>query len=481
MAMAADLVLEIKATGRYLQELPRGAVKDAAEERIRFLKARIDVVQLTTAHAAELVGAVQSTEWSRKAPKDKMRKSEMQQHIQDRMMICASTPLATINSVARPNGNLQDYENIINYIPKDWWLEEHDFDHRLLQLCKILGLRTASEDTLALLTGLSLCKVLGLAAAIREDARTLYDSLQVMKKKQKNYNPRKGDDDDAATHLRILPKPVELKERFPSLYRQAMEMGEPDPIPFDERRFKMFVSTIPMRKSNMALRNVLTVHDTSRSLKTLPSHDCLPQEIPLQMVPMLVRKELENLIGSTQMQHHEDEESLLKNLLVHTPLGKKPKPLVLMDSPPASDLSAKTPCSKVLKRKSLAEITTELLTGLKKSKEKAKDHDDSSAEGEEESSGGDRKEKASIRKKGKSKGQMTKKGKSTSSRKGKSDVDKQKKKKSLTYRICNERTRDCTRIRCSDRSSFSFQYAKYGGEAKTMKHAKAWIKKNNPK
>ena len=94
MAMAADLVLEIKATGRYLQELPRGAVKDAAEERIRFLKARIDVVQLTTAHAAELVGAVQSIEWSRKAPKDKMRKSEMQQHIQDRMMICASTPLA---------------------------------------------------------------------------------------------------------------------------------------------------------------------------------------------------------------------------------------------------------------------------------------------------------------------------------------------------------------------------------------------------
>ena len=84
-------------------------------------------------------------------------------------------------------------------------------------------------------------------------------------------------------------------------------------------------------------------------------------------------------------------------------------------------------------------------------------------------------------KKGKSKGQMTKKGKSTSSRKGKSDVDKQKKKKSLTYRIENESTRDCTRIRCSDRSSFAFHYAKYGGEAKTMKHAKAWIKKNNPK
>jgi hypothetical protein len=70
------------------------------------------------------------------------------------------------------------------------------------------------------------------------------------------------------------------------------------------------------------------------------------------------------------MQHRQDEEPLLKNFLVHTPLGKRP--LALMDSPPASDLSAKTPCSKVLKRKSLAEITTELLTGLKRARKRRK-------------------------------------------------------------------------------------------------------------
>jgi hypothetical protein len=49
----------------------------------------------------------------------------------------------------------------------------------------------------------------------------------------------------------------------------------------------------------------------------------------------------------------------------------------------------------------------------------------------------------------------------------------------LTYKLCDESTRNCTRIRCSDGSSFSFQYFKYGGRNKTLKMAKLWVHNSN--
>ena len=51
----------------------------------------------------------------------------------------------------------------------------------------------------------------------------------------------------------------------------------------------------------------------------------------------------------------------------------------------------------------------------------------------------------------------------------------------LTYKVCDEATRHCTRIRCSDGTSFSFLYAKYGGRAKTLKMAQEWVSRENNK
>jgi len=135
------------------------------------------------------------------------------------------------------------------------------------------------------------------------------------------------------------------------------------------------------------------------------------------------------------------------------------------------------------KRKSLAECTRDLLGGASKKKaginadlgDLEKDSDEETEYYDEDAFATQVKKRPcrppSAKAVAKSKAQKAKAAKA----KAKATVPNTEPK----YKLCDEATRSCTRIRCSDGTSFSFAYSKYGGQARTLKMAEAWVKKHN--
>jgi hypothetical protein len=129
-----------------------------------------------------------------------------------------------------------------------------------------------------------------------------------------------------------------------------------------------------------------------------------------------------------------------------------------------------------VKRKSIADATTELLAsiGKKKTKKVASSEQDESDEDATDASS----EPASVKKK-KTKNQKVANGgkaKGGKAKGGKAKDGKAKAGNAKTYKMSNEPTRNQCRIRCSDSTSFSIPYRDHGNsETRAVAAAKKWI------
>ena len=516
MASFQDIVAEAKATKKYLESIqtrPLDFRREAWKERHARLIGMIESSALSATQAADLIPEVQAIKWAKAKSIRKKRSEKLETAIHKQLLASATVATSGSNSARSSNSasnndtKYQDFRAIVNYIPDSFW-GGADFANDLLLLARDLGLRFATEDTIGALALLNWVNELGgLDKVRRVSPHDLYDSVKTCKK-----NFAKLEQFHGQSYVKVLPRNVsEFKDCYPDLYQAAFGSLShiPDAPHFAWNDFERALAIIPLRSTHQSLKAIAgnsafhgTTHDSANSI--VPYHagqqKCtMPQQCAMPMpqqctMPQQMQLMMQIFQQMGQQNAMRNASPGLKNLeifdqkhsgdaTVQGSHDEEGRGAVMRRLQSVDDLDEKPHAPMGCKRKSLEEITKDLVGGIRKSKSSMHlevGADDEEDEDDDEQSPASKSARRHEVVKANSPTSNSAKAKASAKAKvpkinNDAAIDV-KYKVGETYKVCDESTRHCTRIRCSDGTSFSIPYSKYGTREKTLMHAREWVR-----
>jgi hypothetical protein len=511
--MAGELLAELKATGSYLTSLKGTALyTPALGSRLERLKALIDETNIDACSAAQVITTIRSIDMPTVA------KDSLMGSAHERM-------LNPVQVDSNHRSKQQDFTSIANFLTPEMWANEEDFCEDLCQFAVKLSLNWLSEDTAAVLTSLVAAQAKGLEGALGMKFQPMKDLLDNIKRKVKKYAV------SAATpcSMKILPAtPDALLLRYPQMYHHVYTAGNgPVPNPLDKNRFETLCSKVPRRKSHAGLRGECD------GILSVRAPDCKGPDMMAAALghimqvfsqggfmrdgPGFMREETlpglsfnRRALGDAQSRPTDGRQSgPTDGRQSGPPLGDHPSSRPTdgrQSGPPLGGMSPSMDAENIepasvngqtdregldfgtvidlpiqpakkkdaMKRMSVNEATAVLMHGIKKGKKGKYEPIEELDDSEDESPLGPKVKAA--RKSSKTKNKKTHAvGKGGGKGKGKSG-GKGGGKGGCSYRLCDEPTRNQTRVRCSNGTSWSIPYSSNGNSrTKTLRAAKAWI------
>jgi hypothetical protein len=453
---------------------------DFAQAQQRTLLAEIRVARLTPTEAANLLPRIQDIRWP----------AGLLVPLQRAINIAAA-----VGKPVRRSPN-QDYTSVVNYYTTAEWANAATDTPKMTTTNVLmrpieLGCRNGTEKTMQVLAAILMTVNEGSVAKAMDRSSTIkHETLKYVKKKLKA-----SVGNTVTVFLPSLPEdPQAMRAQQPQMYNMLYPNDPPVMSPFPEATFSSLVASIPMRCSNVQVRNVM--YPSTNQQLAIPSHSQgTTSEGMMQAMFQMMSKMMNPGLGNIEIlppgnkrarrAHTADE---IDSEFTSDELANRSARPTIQNGDGRNKEDATTEIGKAhleqqqqqqlakaggpKKKLSVIQATKAILKGINGNA----DTDDDDEDGESDDGA---KKKKKTGKTASSKKAAAKKKVAAVPKKAAAPKKAAEKKKvakaTFTPQVADEASRSQVRCRAADGSSFSFSYGKHGGKKGAMAKARAWL------
>ena len=451
---------------------------DFAQAQQRTLLAEIRVARLTPTEAAEILPLLQDIRWP------------------DGLVVPLQRAINIAAAVGKPvrRSPNQDYTSIVNYYTTSEWASSATDTPNMTTTNVLmrpieLGFKNGTEKTMQVLAAILMTVNEGaVAKAMGRSSTIKHETLKYVKKKLRAHAV------NTLTWIPSLPEdPQEFRAQQSQIFNKLYPNDQPVMSPFPEESFSSLVTSIPMRCSNVQVRNVM--YPSTNQQLALPSHSQgHPSEgmvqAMLQMMGKMMNPGFGNIEifppGNKRARRAHTVDDIDSELTSDTSSNRPGRPeLGNVDDRSKEDVAKETRKAQLEQQQQLAkaeepkkklsviEATKAILKGINGDSDS--DDDDEDGDSHDGAKKKNKKGKTAAAKKAAAKKVAGKSMKVAKAAPKKAVEKKKVAKATFTPQISDEASRSQVRCRAADGSSFSFSYGKHGGKKGAMAKARAWL------